>query len=108
MRIRAKTTRRARRSSLFAATRFVTESTFGLPIYRWQPQADVFSAINDWWRGNVVAGRASLLLGYSFGKAQRMLKGVDSTIGPIVVHGAVESLNQAYRAAGVSLPPRNW
>ncbi len=84
---------------------FVTESTFGLPIYRWQPQAEVFSAINDWWRGNVAAGRASLLLGYSFGKAQRMLKGVDSSIGPIVVHGAVESLNQAYRAAGVSLPP---
>ncbi len=84
---------------------FITESTFGLPIYRWQPQAEVFSAINDWWRGNVEAGRASLLLGYSFGKAQRMLNGVDASIGPIVVHGAVESVNLAYRAAGVSLPP---
>jgi putative mRNA 3-end processing factor len=83
---------------------FVTESTFGLPIYRWQSQADVFADINGWWRGNVEAGRASLLMGYSFGKAQRILKGVDSSIGPIIVHGAVESINLAYRAAGVALP----
>ncbi|HWI09904.1 MAG TPA: DNA ligase-associated DEXH box helicase, partial [Burkholderiaceae bacterium] len=49
---------------------FITESTFGLPIYRWQPQAELFAAIDDWWRGNAEAGRASLILGYSFGKAQ--------------------------------------
>ncbi len=83
---------------------FITESTFGLPIYRWQPQRELFASIDDWWRGNADAGRASLLLGYSFGKAQRLLAGVDSSIGPIVVHGAVEPLNRAYRAAGVALP----
>ena len=44
-------------------------------------------------------------MGYSFGKAQRLLAGVDAAIGPIVVHGAVEPLNAAYRAAGVPLPP---
>ena len=54
---------------------------------------------------NADAGRASLLLGYSFGKAQRLLAGVDPTIGPLVVHGAVEPINDAYRAAGVALPP---
>lgn len=84
---------------------FVTESTFGLPIYRWRPQHEVFADIDAWWRGNAAAGRASLLLGYSFGKAQRILAGVDASIGPIFVHGAVEPLNQAYRAAGVALPP---
>ena len=83
---------------------FITESTFGLPIYCWQPQADLFAAIDAWWRDNAEAGRASLLMGYSFGKAQRILKGVDRTIGPIFVHGAVEPLNRAYRAAGVDLP----
>jgi len=83
---------------------FITESTFGLPIYRWRPQAEVLGEINAWWAGNVAAGRASLLLGYSFGKAQRLLAGVDASIGPIVVHGAVEPLNEAYRAAGVALP----
>jgi putative mRNA 3-end processing factor len=43
-------------------------------------------------------------MGYSFGKAQRILKGVDRSIGPIIVHGAVEPLNRAYRAAGIDLP----
>ena len=52
---------------------FITESTFGLPIYRWRPQAELFAAIDAWWRRNAEAGRASLLLGYSFGKAQRIL-----------------------------------
>jgi putative mRNA 3-end processing factor len=84
---------------------FITESTFGLPIYRWPPQAELFGAINRWWQGNADAGRASLLMGYSFGKAQRLLMGVDPSIGTIVVHGAVETLNAAYRAAGVALPP---
>ena len=83
---------------------FITESTFGLPIYRWPPQREVFAEIDRWWRDNAAAGRASLLLGYSFGKAQRLLAGVDAGIGPIFVHGAVETLNQAYRAAGVALP----
>ena len=83
---------------------FITESTFGLPIYRWAPQRELFADINRWWAANAAAGRASLLLGYSFGKAQRILAGVDPSIGPIVVHGAVEPLNRAYRVAGVALP----
>jgi putative mRNA 3-end processing factor len=84
---------------------FITESTFGLPIYRWAPQTEVFGEIDRWWAANAAAGRASLLMGYSFGKAQRLLAGVDASIGPIGVHGAVEPLNAAYRAAGVALPP---
>ena len=84
---------------------FITESTFGLPIYRWAPQRELFAEVNAWWQANADAGRASLLMGYSFGKAQRLLMGVDARIGPIVVHGAVEPLNRAYRDAGVALPP---
>ena len=84
---------------------FITESTFGLPIYRWRPQREIYAAIDAWWQRNADAGRTSLLLGYSFGKAQRILAGIDATIGPIVVHGAVQPLNDAYRAAGVPLPP---
>ena len=83
---------------------FITESTFGLPIYRWRPQAEVMAEVNAWWRANADAGRASLLMAYSFGKAQRLLAGVDASIGPIVVHGAVQAINDAYRAAGVQLP----
>ncbi len=83
---------------------FITESTFGLPIFRWRPQAEVMAEVNGWWRENADAGRASLLLGYSLGKAQRLLAGVDPAIGPIVAHASVEPINVAYRAAGVKLP----
>ena len=57
---------------------FITESTFGLPIYRWPHQADLFADINDWWQRNAAAGRASILFCYAFGKAQRILRSVDS------------------------------
>ena len=83
---------------------FITESTFGLPIYRWPDPTVLFEEINAWWRRNADEGRTSVLLCYALGKAQRLLHGVDPSIGPIVVHGAVEPLNQVYRAAGVHLP----
>ena len=82
---------------------FITESTFGLPIYRWESEAVLMAQINGWWAANAAQGRASVLLCYAFGKAQRVLAGLDTTIGPVVTHGAVEPLNRAYREAGVAL-----
>lgn len=83
---------------------FLTESTFGLPIYRWPAAANVADEINAWWVGNAAAGVTSLLYCYSLGKAQRILAGLDPRIGPIGVHGAVAPLNAAYAAAGIQLP----
>ena len=83
---------------------FISESTFGLPIYRWAPQVSIMDSINAWWSANAAAGRTSVLLAYSFGKAQRILAGVNATIGPIICHGAAEKLNDAYRNSGVALP----
>jgi putative mRNA 3-end processing factor len=88
---------------------FVTESTFGLPIYRWRPQGEVFDEIAAWWRGNADAGRASVLFGYALGKAQRLLAGLmGKESGPIFTHGAVERLNQDYRETGVPLPDTRY
>jgi putative mRNA 3-end processing factor len=84
---------------------FITESTFGLPIYRWQSNAQVLADINAWWSTNATQGLASMLYCYSFGKAQRIAAGVDASIGPIVCHGATQTLMQAYRESGVALPP---
>ena len=83
---------------------FITESTFGLPIYRWATPREIFDGVDAWWRANAAAGRASVLFGYAFGKAQRILASVDASIGEIVVHGAVEALNCGYRESGVALP----
>jgi putative mRNA 3-end processing factor len=87
---------------------FVTESTFGLPVYRWPPQAEVFAEIDAWWRANAAAGKASLIMGYALGKAQRLLAGLDPAIGPIFTHGAVERLTRDYRDSGVELPPTTY
>lgn len=84
---------------------FVTESTFGLPIYRWSPEHEVRDAVNAWWRANAESGRPSLLFGYALGKAQRLLAGLDAAIGPILSHGAVERMAALYRAEGVPLHP---
>jgi len=76
-----------------ACQHFITESTFGLPIYRWQPQAEVFAEINQWWANNAAEGKASIIYAYSLGKAQRVLRHVDPSIGPVFCHGAVANTN---------------
>ena len=83
---------------------FVTESTFALPIFRWAEPSEVTAAIEAWWRSNREAGKASLLFGYPLGKMQRVLASLDSSIGPIYCHGAVERYNRLYREQGVALP----
>ncbi|NSX55218.1 ligase-associated DNA damage response exonuclease [Parasulfitobacter algicola] len=83
---------------------FITECTFGLPVFKWQPQNNVMDQINDWWRKNAAAGRTSVLGAYALGKAQRILSAVNADIGPILTHGAVENTNDVLRAQGLILP----
>ena len=83
---------------------FITESTFGLPIYRWPDASTVLNEINDWWRHNQQNGKASVLFAYALGKSQRLLAGIDSGIGPIFAHGAVRNMNRCYRESGVNVP----
>jgi putative mRNA 3-end processing factor len=87
---------------------FITEATFGLPVYRWTPSEIVFAEIGDWWRANREEGKASVLFAYALGKAERILNGIDRSIGNIYTHGAVERLTEAYRESGVDLPPTTY
>ena len=82
---------------------FITESTFGLPVYKWQSEEDIFADINGWWAKNKAEGKTSILLGYSLGKAQRLIQNADLSIGPIFTHGAVENTNEVIRNAGFPL-----
>jgi putative mRNA 3-end processing factor len=84
---------------------FITESTFGLPVYRWRPSGEIFAELNAWWAKNAAQGVNSVIFAYSLGKAQRILSGVDPTIGPIVSHGAATNLDEIYRRQGIALPP---
>jgi putative mRNA 3-end processing factor len=83
---------------------FISEATFGLPIYNWQATEQVAEEIFEWWRENQRVGRNSLLACYSLGKAQRVLHALAAfTDQPVLTHGATEQLNEAYREEGVSL-----
>ncbi|WP_318343473.1 ligase-associated DNA damage response exonuclease [Flagellimonas baculiformis] len=83
---------------------FITECTFGLPAFQWRPQQEVFHDINQWWAQNKSEGRTSILFGYTLGKAQRLIKYLDTSIGKIYTHGAVENMTQVLRSM-VDLPP---
>ncbi|WP_421808147.1 ligase-associated DNA damage response exonuclease [Flagellimonas sp.] len=83
---------------------FITECTFGLPAFQWRPQQEVFNDINQWWAQNKSEGKTSVLFGYSLGKAQRLLKHLDTSIGKIYTHGAVENMTEVLRPL-VDLPP---
>ncbi|MBT8410677.1 MAG: ligase-associated DNA damage response exonuclease [Octadecabacter sp.] len=83
---------------------FITECTFGLPVFRWTPQDVLATQINEWWAQNAASGTSSLLGCYALGKAQRLLRLLDPSIGPILTHGAIEATNAILRAQGTALP----
>ena len=76
---------------------FITECTFGIPPFKWEPQEQVFKNINQWWANNREEGKTSVLFGYSLGKAQRLLKYLDASIGKIYTHGAIENMTEILR-----------
>lgn len=82
---------------------FITECTFGLPVYNWPDQDEVYADINSWWKENKSSGVTSLLHGYSLGKSQRIIKNIDGSIGEIFVHRTVGAMNDAIRSTGAQL-----
>ncbi len=83
---------------------FITECTFGLPVYTWSDQHDVYRRINEWWAKNRSSGKTSIIIAYSLGKAQRVIRHLDTNIGRIFTHGAVENINEVLRHQGIDLP----
>ena len=85
---------------------FITEATFGMPVFRWDPPNETMREIVDWWNEMRAAGRPAVLFAYALGKAQRVL--AELTIHadrPVYVHGALAGLLEVYRRVGVALPP---
>jgi putative mRNA 3-end processing factor len=83
---------------------FITESTFGLPVYNWKSQEVIFTDIQNWVRNNQVAGKTSVLIAYSLGKAQRVLQAVSAVTDNIFAHGAIWNMQQVLLQAGWQLP----
>jgi len=81
----------------------ITDSTFGLPIFEWQPQEIVFEDINNWWLGNTENNQVSVIIGYTLGKTQRLLHHLERSIGPVYAHGSIETVNQVLRNQGINI-----
>ena len=85
---------------------FVTESTFALPIYRWDPTEVVIGELVDWWQANGGHRLTSIVFCYTIGKAQRLLAEIGRVSDrPIWVHGALLPMIEAYREAGIAMAP---
>jgi putative mRNA 3-end processing factor len=82
---------------------FISECTFGLPLFRWESQARVAARIVDWWQENRQAGKTSVLAAYGLGKAQRLITMLPG-LGPILTHGAVEETTRILREQGYAIP----
>lgn len=82
---------------------FITECTFGLPVFNWKPQEHIFEDINAWWNKNAEEKRVSFVSAYSLGKAQRVISGINGDIGKIYCHSAVENINEIARASGFDI-----
>ena len=87
---------------------FITESTFGLPIYKWKPQPEIMQDIHDWICANRALGRNSVLTAYSLGKAQRLIRALSDMGHRIYVHGAVYNMQEAVRRAQPQEPEVTW
>lgn len=83
---------------------FITESTFGLPIYNWKPQQEIYDSIINWITRNKESGKTSVLLAYSLGKAQRVLQHIKETTQTIYAHGAIYNTQQTLINAGFKIP----
>ncbi len=83
---------------------FITEATFGLPIYRWPSTADVAADIVAWREHCAERGEAAVLFCYALGKAQRVLAELAAhTNEPALLHGAVAAGVEVYRQAGIPM-----
>ena len=76
---------------------FITESTFGLPIYQWQPQDEVMKDIHEWVLRNQEQDRYSVLSAYSLGKAQRLIHGLSAYGHKFYVHGAIFNMHEVVK-----------
>ncbi|ANH84045.1 DNA ligase-associated DEXH box helicase [Niabella ginsenosidivorans] len=83
---------------------FLTESTFGLPVYQFQPCATIYEEINHWCAANARQGLNSVLIGYALGKSQNILANLDPELGVPLLHGAVFNMNEALAGSGICFP----
>lgn len=82
---------------------FITEATFGLPVFRHPDTGDEIDKLLEALRAN--PDRCVLVGAYALGKAQRVIRELRDRgfEEPIYIHGALQRLCDLYQAHGVAL-----
>jgi len=76
---------------------FVTESTFALPIFQWQEQEKLAENLQSWVSQKLSEGVHVLISAYSIGKAQRVIKILNSNWIVPFVHKSIFDLQMILR-----------
>lgn len=86
------------------ADTLVMETTFGKPSYAFPPFKETCDQVHAFCDTALANGKTPVLLAYSLGKAQEVLKVLEERSQPLMVHRTIGELNQVYRYFGVNIP----
>ena len=79
----------------------VMESTYGKPIFRFPPWQHVAAELVERVTGALREGRQPIVMGYSLGKAQEIMRILTDAGVAVTCHGAVANVNATYEKLGV-------
>jgi DNA ligase-1 len=94
----------AERCDLPKADTLIMETTFGLPQYVFPPLMEVVEQVLKWVRETLDDGEIPVLLGYSLGKAQEILRALKPLGVPVMLHSAVWKMTNELREELGELP----
>jgi Cft2 family RNA processing exonuclease len=82
----------------------IMESTFGLPRYVFPPEADVIADIIRFCHAALADGATPVLLCYSLGKSQEVLRALTAANRPIMLHADTFRLTRICEQLGLVFP----
>ena len=82
----------------------IMETTFGRPQYVFPPASETMKAVVQFCIETLDHGETAMLLGYSLGKSQELLKGLNGAGLPLMLHGSIEKMTRIYEEFGHSFP----
>lgn len=85
------------------ADHFITEATFGLPIYKWDAHEKLAEEIRNFASETLNDGYTPIFLAYNLGKAQEVMHMLAPLQHPVQIHGAGYKMCDVYEEAGIDL-----
>jgi len=85
----------------------ISESTFGLPIFKWEKPQKTAAEIAKWITSS--PEKTSILFCYSLGKAQRLINEISKTNfrNKIYSHSSIYKMNKCYKKLGINIIDTN-